>query len=65
MDQSATQGAGDTRPAGQELSDREMAREVADQTSSDLKVRETFRRESGGAASSAEVAETEADELAE
>lgn len=61
---SESEQTGATRPAGQELSDEEMSRRVAEQTSSDLKVSETFRREADGAASSEEVGNTGADELA-
>jgi hypothetical protein len=55
---------GETRPAGEGLSDEEMAREVADQTSSDLKADDVFEREADGAATDTEAAKADPDELA-
>ena len=49
-------GPGETRPAGEGLSDEEMAREVAGQTSSDLKADDVFEREAQGAAGDTEAA---------
>ena len=40
-----------------------MAREVADQTSSDLKADDVFEREADGAAGDTEAAKADADEL--
>lgn len=37
--------AGSTRPAGEGVDDAEMAREVEQQTSNDLKAEEVFERE--------------------
>jgi hypothetical protein len=54
-----TRDVGETRPAGGGVSYEEMAREVADQTSSDLMAEEVFKREASGAASDTEVAKTE------
>lgn len=56
---------GHTRPAGEGLADQELAREVADQTSSDLQVEDTFRRESAGLVSDAPAEELSGDELAD
>jgi len=56
-------GPGETRPAGEGVSDDEMAREVADQTSSDLKADDVFEREADGAASDVEAAKAGPDEL--
>lgn len=56
-------GPGQTRPAGQGVSDEEMARQVADQTSSDLKADDVFEREADGAAGETEAAKADADEL--
>jgi hypothetical protein len=56
-------GPGETRPAGEGVSDDEMAREVADQTSSDLKADDVFEREADGAASDVEAAKADRDEL--
>ena len=48
---------GTTRPAGEGVSDDELAAQVAEQTSSDLAVEEAFEREADGAASDTEAAE--------
>ena len=55
--------AGSTKPAGEGVSDQEVAEEVAEQTSSDLKASDVFEREAGGAASDTEAAETSAEDL--
>jgi hypothetical protein len=54
---------GDTKPAGEGVSDEEMARQVADQTSSDLKADDVFERESDGAASDVEAAKAGPEDL--
>jgi hypothetical protein len=54
---------GDTKPAGEGVSDEEMVREVADQTSSDLAAEDVFEREADGAASDTEIAKTEPEDL--
>ena len=56
-------GPGETAPAGEGLSDEEMARQVADQTSNDLKADDVFEREADGAASDTEAAKAGPDEL--
>ena len=56
-------GPGDTRPAGEGVSDDEMAREVADQTSSDLKADDVFEREADGASSDVEAAKAGPEDL--
>ena len=56
-------GPGQTRPAGEGVSDEEMAREVADQTSSDLKAGEVFEREADGTAGETEAAKADPDDL--
>jgi hypothetical protein len=45
-----------THPAGEGISDEEMAREVEEQTSSDLKAEPAFEEESEGATSDVEAA---------
>ena len=45
-----------THPAGEGLSDAEMAEQVADQTSSDLKAEPAFEEDSSGATSDTEAA---------
>jgi hypothetical protein len=59
----AMSGPGETRPAGEGVSDEEMAREVAGQTSSDLKADDVFGREADGAAADTEAAKADPDEL--
>jgi hypothetical protein len=59
----AMSGPGETRPAGEGLTDEEMAREVAGQTSSDLKADDVFEREAHGAAGDTEAAKADPDEL--
>ena len=54
---------GETKPAGEGVSDEEMVREVADQTSSDLAAEDVFEREADGAAGDQEVAKEGGDEL--
>jgi hypothetical protein len=54
---------GETRPAGEGISDEEMSREVADQTSSDLKAEDVFEREADGAAGDTEAAKAGPDDL--
>jgi hypothetical protein len=56
-------GPGETRPAGDGVSDEEMARSVAEQTSSDLKADDVFEREADGTAGDTEAAKADADEL--
>lgn len=50
---------GETKPAGEGVSDDEMVREVADQTSSDLAAGAVFEREADGADSDTEAAKSE------
>jgi hypothetical protein len=45
-----------THPAGEGISDEEMAREVEEQTSSDLKAEPAFEEEARGATSDVEAA---------
>jgi hypothetical protein len=54
---------GETRPAGEGVSDDEMVREVADQTSSDLTAEAVFEQESDGAEGDTEAAKADPDEL--
>ena len=53
----------ETRPAGEGVSDDEMSKQVAEQTSSDLKADDVFERESDGAAGDTEIAKEDADDL--
>jgi hypothetical protein len=54
---------GDTKPAGEGISDEEMVKEVADQTSSDLAVEDVFEREADGAAGDTEAAKAGPEDL--
>lgn len=54
---------GDTKPAGEGISDEEMVKEVAGQTSSDLKAEDVFEREADGAAGDTEAAKAAPEEL--
>ena len=54
---------GETKPAGEGVSDDEMVREVAGQTSSDLAAEDVFEREADGASSDQEIAKEGADQL--
>jgi hypothetical protein len=53
---------GTTTSAGEGVDDQEFASEVGDQTSSDLKVEDTFEREDDGATSDVEAAKEDADD---
>jgi hypothetical protein len=55
---------GETKPAGEGVSDEDMVRQVADQTSSDLKADDVFEREADGTTTDTEAAKAGADELA-
>jgi hypothetical protein len=56
---------GETVEAGEGLTDEEMAAQVADQTSSDIREADVFKREGDGAATDTEAAKASADELSE
>jgi hypothetical protein len=56
-------GEGDVTKAGEGLTDEEMAEQVADQTSSDLRESDVFKREAEGATTETEAAKASADEL--
>jgi hypothetical protein len=55
---------GEVRPAGEGLTDEEMAEQVAGQTASDLKNADVFAREADGASTDTEAAKASADDLA-
>jgi hypothetical protein len=61
----AATDVGTTRPAGEELSDAAAVAEVADQTASDRKAEDFFKRESNSAATDKPATETTADEIAD
>jgi fido (protein-threonine AMPylation protein) len=54
---------GDTKPAGEGISDEEMVEQVAEQTSSDIKWADVSKREADGASTDTELAKADADEL--
>lgn len=60
----ADQGEGTVRPAGEGLTDEEMAEQVAGQTASDLKNTDVFAREADGTTTDTEAAKASGDELA-
>ena len=64
MSEQPATDAGTTKPAGEGVSDAELAEQVGEQTSSDLKAEDVFERESDGAATDTEVAKADADDLA-
>jgi hypothetical protein len=51
--------------AGHAISDEEMVQQVAEQTASDLKYADVFKREAAGSTTEVEAAKATADELAE
>jgi len=53
----------ETKPAGEGVSDEEMSRQVAGQTSSDLKAEGVFEREADGAAGDVEAAKADPEDL--
>lgn len=55
---------GETRQAGDGVSDEELVQQVADQTSSDEKWADVSKREADGATTETELAKADADELA-
>lgn len=61
-EQPATE-AGTTRAAGEGVGDDQLAKQVADQTDSNLEVEDAFERESDGAATDTEAAKANGDEL--
>jgi hypothetical protein len=60
-----SESPGSTRPAGEGLTDEEAAAEVSEQTSSDLKNEDVFKREADGTSTDAPAEEMSADDLAE
>jgi large subunit ribosomal protein L4 len=58
-----TPDAGQTKPAGEGVSDEEAIAEVAEQTSSDLKAEDVFEREADGTSTDAPADKTQADEV--
>lgn len=52
------------KPAGEGLSDDEMAEQVANQTDSELQQADVFKREADGTATDTEAAKASGDELA-
>ena len=52
-----------SQPAGEGLTDQEMVKEVARQTSSESKRKDVFEREADGTTTDTEAAKADADEL--
>ena len=63
MSEQPATSAGTTRPAGEGVDDQEMASEVADATSSDLKTQQVFENEKESTYSDHEAAKSSAEEL--
>lgn len=59
----SSESMGNTKPAGEGLSDEEMAEQVAEQTDSNLQVKDFFEREADGATTDTAAADADADEL--
>jgi UDP-glucose 4-epimerase len=55
---------GEVHEAGEGVSDQEMIEQVGEQTSSDLKYADVFKREADGTSTDVEAAKASADELA-
>lgn len=55
---------GETKPAGEGLSDDEMVEQVADQTPAEERYADVFKREADGATTDTEAAKASGDELA-
>jgi protease I len=64
MSEQPATDAGTTRPAGDGVSDDQIAEQVGEQTSSDLQAEDVFERESDGAATDTEAAKADGAELA-
>ena len=64
MSEQPATDAGTTRPAGEGVSDEQLADQVGGQTSNDLKAEVVFDREADGAVSDTEVAKLDGTELA-
>ena len=56
---------GRTTEAGEGLSDEEMVEQVAEQTSSDIREADVFKREADGTTTDTEAAKADADEWAD
>ena len=54
---------GNTQPAGEGVSDAEMAEQVSEQTSNDLKAEDVFERDASGVDHPTEAAKESADEV--
>ncbi|MDQ6850132.1 MAG: hypothetical protein M3070_09210 [Actinomycetota bacterium] len=54
---------GEDKTAGEGLSDAEMAKQVSEQTSSELDQKDFFEREAEGTTSDTEAAKADADEV--
>lgn len=64
MSEQPATDAGTTSPAGEGVSDEQLAEQVGGQTSSDLQAEDVFERESDGAATDTEAAKADGSELA-
>jgi hypothetical protein len=65
MSEQPATSTGTTSAAGEDVSDEQLAAQVAEQTDSNLEVEQTFERESDGVTTDTEAAKASGDELAE
>ena len=63
MSEQPATDAGTTRPAGEGVDDKELSKQVAEQTDSNLEVEDAFEREADGASTETEAAKADGDEL--
>ena len=63
MSEQPATDAGTTRPAGEGLDDKELGKQVAEQTDSNLEVEDAFEREADGASTDTEAAKADGDEM--
>jgi hypothetical protein len=63
MSEQPATDAGNTRPAGDGVSDDRLAEQVGEQTSSDLQAEDVCERERDGAATDTEAAKVDGSEL--
>lgn len=64
MSEQPATDAGTTAPAGEGVTDDQLAQQVGEQTSSDRQAEDVFERETDGAATDTEAAKADGDDLA-
>lgn len=58
-----TDSNGSTQPAGEGVTDEDLAKKVSDQTAPDLEAQDVFERESGGTDTDKAAADESADDV--